>query len=163
MKKLLVLILALAMAMSLVACGNSSKPAPSAPTSTSAPTADLENAEFTPKQQAAAQKFIDIATRYDAEPVNVDTDLAEIQEVVQLMNDVADAIIEADAIFADTANMTAEVLADIDLSVVQAGLLLDEVEAMLANCGGKETVTIPVEIANETDVEYIYLISIAHL
>lgn len=163
MKKILAAILALSLALSLTACGDKTEPAPEAAPESSvadAPaaesqTVDAANPEFTPEQQAIAQKLVDMATRHDAvaEKVNADPNLAEMQEVVTAMNEIADAMVEVDAAFADPANLTAEVIAELDVAVVNGNLFLDEIEAMLANYAGKNTVTVKVEIVNETGAD----------
>lgn len=178
MKKFLASILALTLALSLAACGGESAPAssaapapassaapeaPAAPASSkAAPTENMENAEFTPEQQAAAQKFIDLAARYDAvaDKVNADPNLAELGEVVDVMNEVGQAIIDADAAFGDPAALTADVLADLDTAISDTGLFLDEVEAMLANYGGKKVITVQVEITNSTGAD-LYTLSMS--
>lgn len=173
MKKMFVLILAFGMTLSLAACGGGDKPATAttaattaAPPATSvasaapesskaASTDNLENAEFSPEQQAAAQKFIDLAARYDgvADKVNADPNLAELGEVVDLMNEVGQSMIDADEAFADPAALTDDVLADLDTAMADTGLFLDEIESMLANYGGKQVVTVQVEIVNDTGAD----------
>ena len=105
---------------------------------------------------------MDLAARYDeiAEKVNADPNLAELGEVVDIMNQVGQAMIDADAAFADPAALTADVLADLDTAIADTSLFLDEVEAMLANYGGKQIVTVQVEIVNDTGAD-IYALAMS--
>lgn len=174
MKKLLSLIAIMAMSLSLVACGAKDEPAanttpevkveePVVEDTTTEPEVTeetgTEEVEYTPEQQEAAQSYLDMAARYDevAAKVNEDANLSQLQDVVDLMNEIADAILEADEVFADPANLTDDVLVSIADAIAQTNLFLDEVEAMLTNYGGQEIVVAAVEIVNNTGADFYQL------
>ncbi|MEG2039400.1 MAG: hypothetical protein RRZ73_06705, partial [Oscillospiraceae bacterium] len=176
MKKFLTIMLAIALTVSMTACGGS-KPAektPAAPPATTAPEkpeskpaakpeskpkaepkADLANPEYTEAQLATAEKFAAMTDRYQAlaDKINADENLLALTELVDTMNALVDAINEDDALFVDPANLTPEVLANLEDGIVVGNSYLDELEAMVANYSGKTTITVDVEIVNETGVE----------
>ncbi len=180
MKKILTISLAIALAMSLAACGGSktapasAAPAPApassaapvpapAPASSAAPTApkatapaaDLANPSYTDAQLAVAEKFAAMTDRFQAlaDTINADANLLAVQELVDTMNTMIEAVNEDDALFADPANLTAEVLANLEEGIVVGNSFLDEMEAMVANYAGKQTVTVAVTIVNSTDAD----------
>ncbi|MEG2928912.1 MAG: hypothetical protein RR846_05110 [Oscillospiraceae bacterium] len=166
MKKLLTIALALVMALSLVACGGSDPaPAPAAPApATAAPKAeekkpDLANPEYSAEQLAVAEKFAAMSDRMSGlvDKVNGDENLSSITELIDTMNVVIDAMNEDDALFADPANLTPEVLKNLEEDIVIGNKYVDELEAMIKNYSGKETVTVPVEIINETGADLFEL------
>ena len=157
MKRKFALVLSMILCLSLTACGGDKKEAvESAKTQEeTAETPEESTKEFSAAQQAAAQRFTDMTTRYDevVEKVNADPNLADMQEIVAVMNELSDAIIETDDMFADPENLTTEDIESLDLAINQTYAFLDEVEAMLANYSGKQVITIPVEIVNNTGAD----------
>ncbi|MEG0614738.1 MAG: hypothetical protein RR540_03200 [Oscillospiraceae bacterium] len=170
MNKLALLITAAIMALSLTACGgekdsDKGTTTTKADVTTAAPKAEGEVAddgealEYTPEQMAVAETFAAMTDRYNAlaDKVNADEALLAIPELIDTMNLVADAIAEDDAMFADPANLTDEVLKNLSEGVVVGNALVDELEAMVKNYSGKEAVTVPVEIINDTDGDFYTL------
>lgn len=163
MKKLLVLALALMMTLSLAACGEKETPAPASsvappPTSSAAPATDkpdLANPEYTPEQLAVAEKFAAMTDRFQtlADKINADESLLAVTELVDTMNMLVDAVNEDDALFADPAKLTAEVLVNLEDGIVVGNGLLDELEAMVANYAGKTVITINATVVNQTDAD----------
>lgn len=131
MKKLLVLIMALAMTLSLAACGGNAVPAASPSTPV-----QVEEVEFTAKQQALAQDFMSMAEEFDAiaDKVNASPELLGNEELVTAMNDLSGEIIKADEYFASPETLTLEVMGALTVAIevgrsfiAEAGAALDEV------------------------------------
>ncbi|MEG2173938.1 MAG: hypothetical protein RR135_00445 [Oscillospiraceae bacterium] len=158
MKKFLAFVLVLALTMSLAACGGkspssaaaapvapskaSSAAAPSSP-ATSAPvpkpaakpTADLKNPEYTDAQMAVAEKFATMSDRFQtlADTINADPNLLAVEELVDTMNTMIDAVNADDELFANPANLTPEVLKNLEEDIVAGNTFLNEIEAMVKN------------------------------
>ena len=133
MKKLLVFIMALAMTLSLAACGGSD----AAPTTSPSTSAQVENTEFTAEQQALAQDFMSMAEEFDAvaDKVNASPELLSDVELVNAMNELADAIIEADESFTSPETLTPEVMGALTVAIevgrtfiAEASSALDEID-----------------------------------
>lgn len=178
MKKLLVLIIALAMTLSLVACGGGDKPASSAAPSSAAPSSAAPSSaaassaaassaapksssqaevDFTPEQQALAQEYLEMCEKYDeaVDKVNSTPVLLENTELVDTMNELADAIIEADEYFANPKDLTAEVMANLKEAIKQTHVFIEEVNkaADTATEPAAESIVVPVEVINDTGVD----------
>lgn len=167
MKKLLAIIFVTTMALSITACGSKSasktETTSAAPTTAVATTAatteaaadDMASMDYSPEQLAVAEKFSAMSDRYNAlaDQVNADENLNSVSELIDTMNAVAEAINEDDALFADPANLTDEVLGNLEDGIVVGNDLVDQLEAMVANYAGKQTITIPVEIINNTGAD----------
>lgn len=133
MKKLLVFIMVLAMTLSLAACGGSD----AAPTTSPSTSAQVENTEFTAEQQALAQDFMSMAEEFDAvaDKVNASPELLSDEELVNAMNELADAIIEADESFTSPETLTPEVMGALTVAIevgrtfiAEASSALDEID-----------------------------------
>lgn len=168
MKKVLTILFAATVALSITACGSKTESKPettAAPTkavttsvaadATTAAAADMVAGDYTPEQLATAEKFAAMSDRYNAlaDQVNIDENLNSVNELVDTMNLVADAINEDDALFEDPANLTDEVLKNLEEGIVVGNELIDQLEAMVANYSGKQTITVPVEIINNTGAD----------
>lgn len=142
MKKLLVLMMSLVMAANLVACGGSPK----------------TEATFTAEQQALAQEYLEMCTKYDeaVDKVNETPALLENTELIDTMNDLADAIIEADEHFANPENLTDEVMAALKTAFAQTYAFIDEVNKLTDTGAGSDapqTIVVDVELVNDTGVD----------
>ncbi|MEG0640558.1 MAG: hypothetical protein RR824_11020 [Clostridia bacterium] len=148
MKKLLTLVLALTLSLTLMVCGAMSAAAAET-------TANLENPEFTPEQLAVAEQFAAMTTSFQslADAIGADESLMSVEELVNVMNLMIEAVNKDDALFADPANLTAEVLENLEQSIVAGNSFIAQMEAMLLNYQGKNILTAEVEIVNETGVE----------
>jgi len=144
MKKILVFMMALVMPLSLVACGGS-EPTPASSSSTPS---QVKEAEFTEEQQALAQEFIDAATTFDkiADRVNVSDELLSDEELIAIMNEIADEIIAADEYFSNPKTLTPEIMEGLKVSIAAihefadvAGNALDEIDNAKAALETKET------------------------
>lgn len=133
MKKLLVIIMAFVMTMSLAACGGDKVDPTAAP---STPVQAVE-AEFTAEQQALAQEFISMVEEFDAvaDKVNASPELLSDEELVNAMNELADAIIEADESFTSPETLTPEVMGALTVAIevgrtfiAEANSALDEID-----------------------------------
>ncbi len=172
MKKIFAVILVLTLALSLAACGGdkpapaaSAAPAPESKAAAPAPESKEEapeadaSPEYTPEQLAVAEKFGAMTDRFQAlaDKINADENLLAVPSLVETMNTMIDAVNEDDALFADAANLTPEVLANLEESIAAGNSFLDEMEAGIANYGGKQTVTVAVEIVNYTGADLFTL------
>jgi len=133
MKKLLVIIMAFVMTLSLAACGGDKVDPPVAP---STPVQAVE-VEFTAEQQALAQEFLSMAEEFDvvADKVNASPELLSNEELVNAMNELADAIIEADEYFGNPETLTPEIMGGLTVAIevgrtfiAEASAALDEID-----------------------------------
>jgi hypothetical protein len=133
MKKLLVIIMAFVMALSIAACGGDKVDPPATP---STPVQDAE-AEFTAEQQALAQEFVSMIEEFDAvaNKVNASPELLSDEELINAMNELADAIIEADESFTSPETLTPEVMGALKVAIdvgrtfiAEASVALDEID-----------------------------------
>lgn len=158
-QKILALTLAVSMTLSLTACGGSkptptNAPAPTASQAAPSPTA-AEAGSFSTEQQASMDAFSALIDRFNAvgDTVNADENLSSIQTLVDTMNEVGTAIEGAKTVYEDPAELTSDVLTAMDDSIAQCNTFLDEVEAMVANYASQTTVTVPVEVVNDTGAD----------
>lgn len=133
MKKILALMMALSMTLSLAACGGS-KTAPAATPSTPV---QVQEVEFTAAQQALAQEFMSMAEEFDAvaDKVNASPELLNNEELVNAMNELADAIIEADEYFASPETLTPEVMGALTVAIDVGRTFIAEASAALDEIG----------------------------
>ena len=133
MKKILALMMALSMTLSLAACGGS-KTAPAATPSTPV---QVQEVEFTAAQQALAQEFMSMAEEFDAvaDKVNASPELLNNEELVNAMNELADAIIEADEYFASPETLTPEVMGALKVAIDVGRTFIAEASAALDEIG----------------------------
>ena len=133
MKKLLVIIMAFVMTLSLAACGGDKVDLPAAP---STPVQAVE-VEFTAEQQALAQEFLSMAEEFDvvADKVNASPELLSNEELVNAMNELADAIIEAGEYFGNPETLTPEIMGGLTVAIevgrtfiAEASAALDEID-----------------------------------
>lgn len=184
--KLTAVLLTLLMCLSMIACGgdkrNSDSDA-SQPASTEATvqeetetsaevteetaSEDTEatetTGEFTAEQQALAEDFLAMTEAFDAvvDRVNANPDLLADTELIDAMNELADAIIEADAYFADPETLTPEVMESLRAAIDETYLFIDEANAALDSLdAAPESMTVNVEIVNNTGVD-IYALALS--
>lgn len=145
MKKILAVMMTFILALSLVACGGGAE----------------QTSEFTPEQQALAKEFSDMVDRFNdvVDKVNASPTLLEEQELVDQMNELSAEISAADEKFASPKTLTPEVMTWLKTAIEathtfikEAEALLDEIEKLESNSGGK-AVIVPVEIFNNTGME----------
>lgn len=134
-KRLLAILMAAVMSMSLIACGGGKD---EGTTNNNAAVeqndaADTEGAEFSEEQAALAQEYLDLCEAFDvaADRVNNTPDLLEQEEIVNTMNEVADALISLDECFGDPALLTEEVMVQIKDTIEKGYLFIDEVNVLV--------------------------------
>ena len=95
--------------------------------------ADTEGAEFSEEQAALAQEYLDLCEAFDAaaDRVNNTPSLLEQEEIVNTMNEVADALISLDECFGDPALLTEEVMVQIKDTIEKGYVFIDEVNALV--------------------------------
>ena len=121
------------MTLSLAACGGDKVDPSVAP---SIPVQAVE-VEFTAEQQALAQEFLSMAEEFDvvADKVNASPELLSNEELVNAMNELADAIIEADEYFGNPETLTPEIMGGLTVAIevgrtfiAEASAALDEID-----------------------------------
>lgn len=171
MKKVLALTLTLALAAALAACSSApasssaaASVASSSKAASSAANSEVSSAsvEYTEAQAATIKGFSDMCDRFNAlaDTINADEALSSITELTTTMTEVGDAINEVDKLFADPANLTDDVLPEIDSAVVDCNTFLDEVDSMVAVYAGKALINATIEIVNDTGVD-IHMLSMS--
>ncbi len=141
-KKLLAILMMAAMSMSLIACGGGEDEGAAnnnaAAEQEQNDAADTEGPVFSEEQAALAQEYIDLCEAYDAaaDRVNNTPSLLEQEEIVNTMNEVADALISLDECFGDPELLTEEVMVQVKDTIAKGYKFVDEVNALV---DGEET------------------------
>ena len=111
-KKLLALLMAATMSMTLMACGGSEEAATEevAVEETTEETTEEVTGDYTEEQQAFVDEYLQLCDDYDAAIVVLESvpELAENQELADVMNTLTDAIAEVADICADPELLTEE-------------------------------------------------------
>ena len=137
-KRLLAILMATAMSMSFIACGGSKD---EGTTNNNAAVennaASTESAAFSDEQIALAEEYLELIEVYDAtvERVNATPELLENQELVDLMNEVTDAIVDADECFEDPELLTDEVMAELRKAFDYTYEFIDQVNELVGEAG----------------------------
>ena len=168
MKKLLIFMMTLVMTLSLVACGGSEPtPTSSSTESAQAPT-EVKEEGFTAEQQALAQEFMKMAETFDktVDRVNATPEVLEDQELIKIMNELADEIIAADDYFANPETLTPEVMEGLKVAIEETHKFITAAEAALNEIEKAEadsvvdSMVVPVAISNLTGVD-IYALALS--
>ncbi len=135
-KRLLALLMAAVMSMSLIACGGGDDEGTS--TNDAAVEKEVEESEtavgeFSEEQAALAQEYLDLCEAFDAaaERVNNTPSLLEQEEIVNTMNEVADALISLDECFGDAELLTEEVMVQLKDTIEKGNKFVNEVNALV--------------------------------
>jgi uncharacterized lipoprotein YehR (DUF1307 family) len=132
MKKLLALVMALTFTFSLAGCGGNSTSTPEA-----APVQNVK-AEFTAEQQEFAQEYIDLVEAYNliVDRVNEAPELLENEELINVMNELADEITNIDELFEDPETLTSEAMASLRVAFEEVYKFIAEAESLLEQVEG---------------------------
>lgn len=113
MKKLLVLLLSAMMVFSLVACGGEDTP------------------NYTAEQTVVVDAYEKMLEDYQGaiDLANKTPELANDKEFAEFMNEVTDSINELTELIADPANLTTEVMAEVNVVIENAYVIINRIEA----------------------------------
>ena len=168
-KKYLMMLMLSFSCVALVACGGGDEPAATAPTTESTPEVAPKQeevkeevkeevsteSEYTSEQIALAQDMADMIDVYNEmiDVINADETLLAIPEFVETVDGVTEAIEEMDSWFEDPANLTPEVMVDIENLIDMSYDFLEQIAAMIDNFAGQEILVVPAMIVNATGAD----------
>jgi len=147
-KRLLAILMAAAMSMSLIACGGGKDEGAAnndvAVKQEQSDAADTEELVFSEEQAALAQEYLDMCEAFDAAAnrVNNTPSLLEQEEIVNTMNEVADALISIDECFGDPELLTEEVMLQVEDVIGKAYTFIEQVNALVDGEGAGSEITI---------------------
>lgn len=150
-KKLLAILMVAAMSMSFIACGGSEDEGAAnnnvaVENGQNAATEQVEEAtegpQFSDEQIALAEEYLQLTEDYDAivDKVNASEELLANQELVDVMNELTDALVGADECFGDPTLLTDEVMAELRKAFDETYVFIDGVNELLGATEAEVTV-----------------------
>ena len=152
-KRVLAILMAAVISMSLIACGGKDDASTSGNDAAvekdvnaneESDAADSVTGEFSEEQAALAQEYLELCEAFDAaaDLVNNTPAILEQEEVVNTMNEVADALISLDECFGDPELLTEEVMVQVEDAIEKGYAFIDEVNLYVeAESGAASTET----------------------
>mgnify|MGYP003304570240 CR=1 FL=1 len=143
-KKLLALLLATTMSMALIACGGSKEEAATKEVAVEEEAVEAEEeaaeevaGDYTEEQSAFVDEFNTMVDDYNVviDAINATPELAENQELADMMNEVTACIDEAAEIISDPANLTAEIMDSYRIAFGETYKIIEQVSALVDETG----------------------------